>query len=104
MVVLEAFREGAPIIARHLGPFPEIVAQSRGGLLFKTQDELGDCMDHLASDDELRSTLGNAGRRAFQDTWSEAVVLQRYFGLIDRISRERDFDRIDEDPATESSR
>ncbi len=89
MVVLEAFREGTPIIARHLGPFPEIVAQSQGGLLFKTPEELGNCMERLASDDTLRITLGDAGRRAFENTWSEAVVLQRYFDLIGRISRER---------------
>ncbi len=89
MVVLEAFREGTPIIAHDLGPFPEIVAESRGGLLFKTRDELRSCMDRLTSDDELRNTLGRAGRRAFQETWSEPVVLRRYFDLIDRISRER---------------
>ena len=92
MVVLEAFCEGTPIIARHLGPFPEIVLQSQGGLLFKTPDVLGNCMDRLASDDELRNTLGGAGREAFENTWSEAVVLQRYFDLIDRISRERNID------------
>jgi len=36
MVILEAFREGTPILARRLGPLPEIIADSQAGLLFET--------------------------------------------------------------------
>jgi len=85
MVILEAFREATPVIARNLGPYPEIIAQSRGGLLFNNQQELKSCLDRLASDHAFRSELGDAGRRAFLDNWSENVVLQRYLDLIDQI-------------------
>ena len=96
MVMLEAFREGTPIIARHLGPYPEIIAQSQGGLLFRTQEELKRAMNRLASDDRFRNQLGDAGRRAFQHNWSETVVLERYFELIEQIAHQRDSKRIHE--------
>ena len=35
MVILESFRESTPVIARRLGPYPEIVDQSQGGFLFE---------------------------------------------------------------------
>ena len=89
MVVLEAFREGTPIIARDLGPYPEIVAQSDGGLTFRNPTELKSAMSQLAADDQLRNKLGNAGRRAFENNWSESVVLDRYFELIGQIARQR---------------
>ena len=31
IVLIEAFRQGSPVIARRLGPFPEIVERSGGG-------------------------------------------------------------------------
>ena len=89
MVVLEAFREGTPIIARNLGPYPEIIDASKGGLLFDTEEELRSSMHRLASDNDLRYELGNAGRQAFQNNWTESVVLECYLDLIDRIARTR---------------
>ncbi len=89
MVTLEAFREGTPIVARRLGPYPEIVEQSEGGLLFETREELADTLSKLSMDEALRDKLGAAGRRAFQSNWSETVVLKRYFALIERIARQR---------------
>lgn len=89
MVVLEAFREGTPIIARDLGPYPEVISQSQGGLLFKDQEQLKTCLERLASDDQLRDTLGQAGRRAFLERWTETVVLERYLDLINQLSHER---------------
>ncbi len=89
MVVLEAYREGTPIIARRLGPYPEIVEQSEGGLLFETQEDLGNSLSLLATDDDLRTRLGKAGREAFENSWCEEVVLNRYFDLIQSIASRR---------------
>jgi glycosyltransferase involved in cell wall biosynthesis len=92
MVVLEAFREGTPIIARALGPFPEIVAASQGGMLFQTQDELGSALVALTDDPELRTRLGAAGRAAFESRWSEAVALGSYFDVIEGVAKRRGID------------
>lgn len=94
MVVLEAFREGTPVIARALGPFPEIIERSRGGLLFETTEELRDAIRSLSRDRSLRSELGQAGAEAFKTHWSETVAMESYFALIQRIAKDRGLDQV----------
>jgi glycosyltransferase involved in cell wall biosynthesis len=85
-VLLEAFREGLPVVARRLGPYPELIEQSGGGLLFDSPQELGRILRRLADDAPLRRRLGESGRRAFRARWSESVVLGRYFDVIRRVA------------------
>ena len=89
MVVLEAFRQGTPIIARELGPFPEIVVRSQGGLLFKTDAELGAALASLAGDRSHRDALGQAGARAFKEYWHESIAMDSYLGVIREIADRR---------------
>lgn len=89
MVVLEAFREGTPIVARHLGPFPEIIGQSGGGLLFDGAEDLVSALTRLASDEGLRKRLGKSAARAFETRWSETAAMRRYFEIIYQLARER---------------
>lgn len=88
MVLLEAFRDGAAVIARNLGPYPEIIEQSQGGLLFTTNQELKEHLSLLSRNAELSARLGAAGRRAFQARWSEAVVMDQYYQLIEDLQSE----------------
>ncbi len=89
IILLEAFREGTPVVARRLGPFTEIVQSSGGGLLFETAPELVEALGRLAGDARLREKLGRAGRQALAERWTESVVLEKYFGLIRRIAEEK---------------
>jgi glycosyltransferase involved in cell wall biosynthesis len=89
MVVLEAFRESTPIIARAIGPFPEIVSRSQGGLLFTTTEELSTCLNTLEQDRLHRDTLGRNGAKAFAEHWRESVAMDRYLGLIQDIAQRR---------------
>lgn len=82
MVVLEAFREATPIIARALGPYPEIVEESGAGLTFETQDDLRAALMRYATDPAMSQRDGAAGRAAFDRLWSEDVVIERYFDVI----------------------
>ena len=82
MVVLEAFREGTPIIARELGPYPEIVNETGGGLLFNDDASLKYTLERLANNPAEAEAMGARGLKAFQETWSEDVALARYFGII----------------------
>jgi glycosyltransferase involved in cell wall biosynthesis len=86
-VVLEAFAEKTPVVVRDLGALPELVAESGGGLVFRTQNELVEALDRLASDTELRVTLGCDGFFARHGLWSEAEHLDRYFALIEQKRR-----------------
>ena len=90
IILLEAFREGTPVLARRLGPFPEIVEHSGGGLLFGDAEELRSGLGRLGNDAALRERLGTAGREALRATWTESVVLERYFEMIHRVAEERD--------------
>jgi glycosyltransferase involved in cell wall biosynthesis len=86
IILLEAFREHAPVIARRLGPFTEIVEESGGGLLFESPAELGAGMARLEADAKLRADLGAAGHRALRERWTESVVIEKYFELIARVA------------------
>jgi glycosyltransferase involved in cell wall biosynthesis len=89
LVVLEAFREGTPIIARDRGPYPEIVAESQAGLLFETHQELRAALSRLATDDELRNTLSRHALAAYQRNWTETAGVERYLQLIRRTAERR---------------
>ncbi len=89
VVLAEAFRAGVPVIARRLGPFPEIVSQADGGLLFDDLPGLVDAMQTLVADDALRARLGAQGRAAWEARWSEDAVLPRYLEIIEEALRRR---------------
>ncbi|MCC6316239.1 MAG: glycosyltransferase family 4 protein [Gemmatimonadaceae bacterium] len=86
IVLIEAFRQGTPVIARRLGPFPEIVESSGGGELFSTRDELLAAMTRLSTDAAHRATLAAAGYRAYVERWSERVVVPQYLDIIRRAA------------------
>jgi glycosyltransferase involved in cell wall biosynthesis len=94
LVALEAFREATPIIARRLGPLPEIVDSTGGGMLFSTASELRSALDALQADTARRDALGAAAASAFVERWSESAVLSRYFALIRAIAERRGLDDV----------
>lgn len=82
IVLIEAFAYRAPVIARRIGPFPEIVDQSRGGLLFSTEDELVAAMTTFLRDRQLRDATADSAYRACREYWSEGVVVGRFLDLV----------------------
>ena len=80
-VLLEAFRYGTPVVARRIGPLPEIVDQSQGGVLFSTNDELIAAMDKLQRDPALRAALAANGLAAAKQRWSEEAVIGRFLEM-----------------------
>jgi glycosyltransferase involved in cell wall biosynthesis len=89
LVVLEAFQQAVPVIARRLGPYPEIVQASGGGLLFADPLELEAAIRSLASDATRREAMASAARVAFRTQWSERVALAAYFELIRSLAARR---------------
>jgi glycosyltransferase involved in cell wall biosynthesis len=82
IVLVEAFRFQTPVIARRIGPFPEIVEESCGGVLFSNETELLTAMARLQQDAGLRDQLGSNGYRACRERWSEDVVINRFLDLV----------------------
>ena len=89
IILIEAFRSGAPVIARSLGPFPEIVERSQGGELFTTGEDLVAAMRRIQSDPAHRERLAQAGFQAFREHWCESSVVPRYLGIVADAARRR---------------
>jgi glycosyltransferase involved in cell wall biosynthesis len=96
IVLIEAFRQGTPVIARRLGPFPEIVERSGGGELFTTRDELLAALRRLSSDPAYRAQLAASGYRAYGAYWSERVVVPEYLDIVRRAALHRGDTRVAE--------
>lgn len=86
MVALEAFRESAPVIARNLGPYPQIIEESRGGLLFDDEIGLREALAALASDSALRDRLGASGRATLDRRWTEKTAVNEWLFLVRSIA------------------
>ena len=89
IVLIESFRQGTPVIARRLGPFPEILEQSGGGELFGTREELLAVMRRLQSDPAHRARLAAAGYRSYVERWSESAVIPKYLDIVRRAAVRR---------------
>jgi glycosyltransferase involved in cell wall biosynthesis len=88
LVLLEAFAQGTPVIVHDLGALPEVVADSGGGLTYRTEGELAGAMERLRLEPALRDELGARGRAAWRDRWSEDAHIGGYFDAIEE-ARER---------------
>ncbi len=86
IILIESFRLGTPVIARDLGPFPEIVTRAGGGKLFSTEAELRAAMDALLNDPDARDRQARAARDAFETIWSEGAVLAAYGEALARAA------------------
>ena len=89
IILIESFRFGTPVIARRLGPFPEIVGAARGGELFDGPDDLRAAMDRLRTDPAYRNELAANGRAEFQARWVESAVIPRYLDVVRRTAQRK---------------
>ena len=89
IILIESFRLGTPVIAHKLGPFPEIVEKSEGGVLYETEDELINAMKTIQSDPDWRATHGAAARLGFENYWSENSVLTAYGADLAKAAHSR---------------
>ena len=84
IIIVESFKERTPVIARRLGPFPEIMKQSGGGELFDTDAELIDAMRRLQGDAGYRESRACNAYSAYVDRWSESAVMPQYLDIVSR--------------------
>jgi len=89
IILLEAFRQSTPVIARRLGPLPELVSAAGGGEIFETRAELVAAMDRLQRDRSHRHHLASEGRAAVDRIWSEHAVIPQYLDIVRRAAAKR---------------
>ena len=94
IILIESFRQGTPVIARRIGPFPEIVESSGGGELFSTREELIGAMRRLQADPGRRAALARAGLAAFAERWSERAVVPQYLEIVASAARKKGDQRV----------
>jgi glycosyltransferase involved in cell wall biosynthesis len=86
MIIIEAYARKTPVIVRDLGPFPEAVEDSGGGFVYRTDEELLEAINRIATSAELRSELGGKGYAAFLRLWSKEAHLRFYFDFLNDIA------------------
>jgi glycosyltransferase involved in cell wall biosynthesis len=77
--LLEAMSFGVPVISTRVGGIPELVRDEVDGFLVEAGDvsALGERLNRLAADPELRRRMGDAGRQRVATEFSDVAVLPR---------------------------
>jgi glycosyltransferase involved in cell wall biosynthesis len=96
IIIIEAFRQGTPVLARRIGPFPEILEHAGGGELFTTPAELEAALHRLLDEPGRRERFARAGHAAFQSTWSERAVIPRFLDVVRRAAERKGDRRVAE--------
>ena len=94
IVLIEAFRQRTPVIARRIGPFPEIVEAANGGILFSDTTELMTALGRMQHDNVLRESLATSAVHAVDVLWSERAVIDRFLELLSTASAARAASRV----------
>ena len=95
IVIIEAFSHKTPVIVNDLGALPEVVQDSDGGIIYKTEEELISAIHKLAGDPEKRDELGENGYRAYLKYWCEEPHIEMYMKLIESVAEAKERKRPD---------
>lgn len=76
--IIEAMRQGLPIVASRVGGVPELVADGINGLMFEPGDStaLAQSLSTILSDDNLRLRMGEESRRRFLTEFSKERMIE----------------------------
>lgn len=93
IIIIEAFSHKTPVIVNDIGALPEVVDDSGGGFIYRTEDELIHSLQKIASSAALRKELGKRGFEAYLKYWNEEAHLSQYLSLVSDLQRKR-FQRV----------
>ena len=86
--ILEAMASGNPVLATDVGDVDQLVTSETGVIVdAQCRDELGRALVTMLRDDELRSTMGDAGRRRALDHFSLTRTHERIAEIYGRVKR-----------------
>ena len=88
-VITEALACGTPVIGSSSGEIPNLIRKSDGGLIFteKNASDLANCLRKGITQEGLRRSLGEAGRKWVEDEVSLSAVAKRMAGTLEQVAR-----------------
>ncbi len=89
MIIIESFARKTPVIAHDLGALPEVIQDSDGGFVYRTDEELLAAIGRMARSPQLRDELGENGYRAFVKLWSREEHFRLYFDLLRKTATKK---------------
>jgi glycosyltransferase involved in cell wall biosynthesis len=89
IIIVESFARKTPVIVRDLGALPEVVQDSGGGYIYRTDDELAAAIEKIACSPQHRNELGERGYQAFRRYWSKEAHMQLYSSLINDLAMKK---------------
>ncbi len=104
-VVVLAYTFGKPVVATNVGGLADQVDHEVTGLLVPPDDQqaLADAVATLLNDDELRVSMGRAGKRKLDGEWSPEAIASGLMAVYDRAASLNDGGRLTAiRPATDS--
>jgi len=83
-ILFDAMEQGLPVVATRVGGVPEIVHDGENGILIDSErpDQLKEAILHLAQRPELRTAMGERGRRV-AERYTASRMAQKYFELYE---------------------
>jgi len=85
---LEAMANGVPVVLPDHGSFPEMIADTGGGVLHQSRNakDLAEKLALLLRDPGLATQLGSAGHQAIRDRYHAAVMAQNSLNLYRQLT------------------
>ena len=89
LVLLEAWAQGAPLVATPVGGLPELITDNENGILAKAPDpkSLAEAIHRALSLPDFRSRCGAAGRRLVAEKYSFETQVARLEEIYDRFAQ-----------------
>lgn len=84
LVILEAMEYGLPVVSTGEGGIRDEVEDGRNGFVVETQsaDALADAIERLISDEPLRRSMGEEGRRMFEERFTMERFEERMCDIL----------------------
>jgi glycosyltransferase involved in cell wall biosynthesis len=86
---VEAFARKTPVVVRDLGALPEVVQDTGGGFIYRTDEELIEALRRIAGSPALRAELGEKGYQGVIRWWCREAHLRMYFDYLNCIAEKK---------------